>query len=174
LRHATVVVALLIGAWWFTSSDAVGDWAGRPNSAAQVGMGESMYVGYAGLADRRVVATSLTPIATSGLQTAVFFCEPTDTRTEIVGIVDHGSINDYCDLVPVSGRTRLGADHLEGYLVIEVTRTEPGVQRLCGIDVRFRDGWRWGHARAAVYDVVFEAGDGALEGGFVPPSCSGR
>ena len=155
------------------SADAVDGWAGRPNGSAQVGMGESMYVGYAGLADRPVVATSLTPVATGGLRTSMFICEPTHTRTEIVGLVDNTTIDDYCELVPVTDSVPLRDDPRDGYPVIEVTRTQPGLQRLCGVDIRYRDGWRWGRTRAAVYDVVFGAGDDVREDATVWPSCPG-
>lgn len=168
-----VAVALLVGAWWFTSADAVDGWSGRPNGSVPVGLGESMYVGYAGLADRAIVATSLTPVATDGIQTALFVCEPTHTRTETIGFVDRTVIDDHCDLVPVTGSIALRTDPLDGYPVIEVTRTQPGLQRLCGVDIRYRDGWRWGQTRASVYDVVFHEGDEPLEDATAWPSCAG-
>ena len=87
----------------------------------------------------------------------------THTRTEIVGLVDGTTIDNFCELVPVTDSIPLWDNPLDGYPVIEVTRTQPGPQRLCGVDVRYRDGWRWGQTRAAVYDVIFDADDDALE-----------
>lgn len=172
--HAVVlVIAFLVGVWWFTSADAVDGWTGRPNGSAQVSMDESMYVGYAGLADRPVIATSLTPVVTDGLRASLFFCEPTHIRTEIVGLVDSTTIDSFCELVPVTDSVPLWHDPQDGYPVIEVTRTQPGPQRLCGVEIRYRDGWRWGQTRAAVYDVVFDADEDALEDPTAWPSCPG-
>lgn len=177
-RRRRVVVAVLVATafagvgWWATSADAVRSGDGMPGMAGSLTEGEPFYVGLLGLAERDVVATSIRPRVTSGLGAEVLVCHRDPSYGGSVGGGDRSDIQDACArLVPAAGDTPLEAHPGASYVVVEVTRTGDGPQRLCGVGIRYRDGWRWGHEEGAGADVLFDAGEDPLGDPSAWPPC---
>lgn len=170
---AVVVAAVLAGVgWWATSADAVRPGHGQPSMAGSLALGEPFYVGLPGMAERDVVATSLHPVVTPGLEAEVLVCHRDPSYGASVGGGGRSDIEDACErLVPANGETLVEAHAADTYLVVEVTRTDGGPQRLCGVDVRYRDGWRWGSETRAGTDVLFDVGEDPLDDPSAWPPC---
>lgn len=149
-RRAAVVliVALLLGGgWWLTSARSLGHYGF--DLRADLEIGDQLHIGFPAFVDQDLSVISLRADLSEGLEGEFHVCHPRQ-GADVVGLVP--DLDPSCSQVDQAGRgTSLAADRPEAdrvpYLVLSLTATAPGEQWLCGIDVMYRSGVRFGWQR---------------------------
>lgn len=159
-RLRTTVFALLLaaglggGAWWATHPDVFTDDGGFSMTTVQEEVGRSYYAGlFGGVHDddrRELELRSATPVVTKNTADAeveLYLCE-VDPEQGAVGVgTQHRVPTNVCVVFePVAEGARFVVGDVEPRheLVVEVRATQPGVVKIRGMEVSYRDGLRRG------------------------------
>lgn len=130
---------------------------------ADLSVGDGLLVGHAGLAEQDLSVLALWPESSPGIDVEFLLCKRAD-GADLIGGVPEADASQYCaDLETVGAGTQLRADPprapSDDYLVARLRPTDEGEQWLCGFDVAYRSGWRFGWQRDVGMRVVLNATD---------------
>lgn len=156
-RMAAIVLAVLAVLWWFLGAGAVSEsYAGL---GADLPVGEGLLVGHPGFIEQDLDVLAVRPVASPGLDIEFLICEEGEGGDSAIGAVPEADASQYCaSLQPVDLGTGLRANPPAGdsrdYLVVLLRPTDEGPQWMCGFDIAYRSGWRFGWQRGVGMRVV--------------------
>ncbi|WP_345718288.1 hypothetical protein [Angustibacter luteus] len=153
---ATAVMLIVAAAWWTTHPKAFLD---SPNYEAAAALPtEGMHaiafavidpgVGRHGTVTfRQITANVVQNDAGAGVHLSVCRLDPERLDGSVIGAIDVADLSDYCrTLEPVRGATfdLDAASARQSQIVLTITPTRPGVVKVNGVRVSYRQGLRFG------------------------------
>lgn len=149
-----LVTALGVGGWWATHPDVFDDAGGFGMKTTDRSVGQTMYFGIVSTSIRderhELDLRAATPVVsknTAEAELEVYLCETTpESEYGEVGSQVEKPTNICRVFEPVTDGTRLltGEGEPHHQLVLGVRATQPGVLKVRGIEVSYRDGLRRG------------------------------